>query len=384
MKLQLEKASTSIILTVFIQDSSSTTGRGLAGLDQNSSIVGGYVRMGETGVALAVDENVTTEGTYEAPSTAAQIRIGTPANMRAGTYELHIHNDLLATGTDYVVITLGGASNMADLAIEIQLVDNVWDEVLTAATHNVPTSSGRRLRNLTDIVVTSGTAQGPGNNSNQIQLEAGEPAVSDIFDPSTILLTAGVGAGQSRRIIEYDGATKIAIVSRTWKTAPDATTGYIVLADPGGLHVNEGLAQSGESMMITLNALASSVNNAYVGQTVFLVSGVGEDQARVVTAYNGTTKVATVNRDWDTTPDTTTGYLMLPMITVTVENTVAAILAETPTAGGVNTIQDMLLTFFAMARGRITKSGSNYTLYDDDDVTALFTLTIAESERTTA
>lgn len=205
MKLQVAKGTTSKILTVFIQDSSSTTGAGLSGLDQTSSIVGGYVREGGTGVALAVDENVTTEGTYEAPTTAAQIRIGTPANMRTGTYELHLHNDLLATGADSVFITLGGAANMADLIIEIQLTSvnlndassggmadlselqsvlsagilartnnqnlnallgvadtagedvpgqtafEVADEVITGAFHNVTNSLGRIVRELQDL-----------------------------------------------------------------------------------------------------------------------------------------------------------------------------------------------------------------------------------------
>ena len=112
-KFAFAKGSTSVILTVFIQDSSSTTGAGLGSLIHTSSIVGGYVRMGGTGVALAVDEDVTTEGTYQAPSVVGKVRIGTPANMRTGTYELHLHNDLLATGADYVAITLGGATNMA-------------------------------------------------------------------------------------------------------------------------------------------------------------------------------------------------------------------------------------------------------------------------------
>jgi len=122
MKLQLVKGSTSVILTVFIQDSSSGVGAGLGSLDESSSIVGGYVRMGGTGVALAVDENVTTEGTYQAPSAAGKVRIGTPANMRTGVYELHLHDDLLSIGS-YVLISLGGATNMADLIIEIQLTD---------------------------------------------------------------------------------------------------------------------------------------------------------------------------------------------------------------------------------------------------------------------
>lgn len=120
MKFQLKKAETSVILIVFIQDSSLTTGAGLGSLDQTSSITGGYVKRDGTGVALAVDENVTTEGTYEAPSTAAQVRIGTPANMPTGFYELHFHNDLFTTA-DYVTIGLGGAANMAPLNMEIQL-----------------------------------------------------------------------------------------------------------------------------------------------------------------------------------------------------------------------------------------------------------------------
>lgn len=123
MKLQIAKGSINQIITVFIQDNTATDGSGLGSLDQTSSIVGGYVRAGATGLALAVDQNVTTEGTYEAPTTDNQVRIGTPANMTAGTYELHLHNDLLATGADSVFITLGGASNMAVLVIEIQLTD---------------------------------------------------------------------------------------------------------------------------------------------------------------------------------------------------------------------------------------------------------------------
>jgi len=121
VKVQLVKGQASNILTVFIQDSSSTVGAGLGSLDQNSSIVGGYVRAGATGVALAVDEDVTTEGTYQAPSAAGKVRIGTPANMTSGTYELHFHNDLFAAGADILTITLGGAANMAPIVIEVQL-----------------------------------------------------------------------------------------------------------------------------------------------------------------------------------------------------------------------------------------------------------------------
>lgn len=195
------------------------------------------------------------------------------------------------------------------------------------------------LKSLTDMIVASGTAQGPGVNSNQIQLAAGEPSSSGIFDPSLILLTGGLGAGQSRRIIEYDGSTKIAVVSRTWKIVPDSSTEYAIFADPGGLHVNEGLIVAGGTTTATLNALASSVDDAYIYQTIFIVSGAGEDQSRIVTGYVGSSQMITIDRPWDISLDGTSGYLMLPIGTSNM--VIADIKAVTdllPDAGALTTI----------------------------------------------
>lgn len=123
-KFELKIAEQSVILKVFIQDSTLSTGAGLAALDQTSSIVGGYVKRDGTGVALAVDENVTTEGTYQAPSAVGKVRIGTPANMPVGWYELHFHNDLF-TATDWVSIGLYVvAGGIVPVNIEVQLKDS--------------------------------------------------------------------------------------------------------------------------------------------------------------------------------------------------------------------------------------------------------------------
>lgn len=140
MKFQFVKGETSVILIVFIQNSSSTTGAGLGSLDQSSSITGGYVKRDGTGVALAVDENVTTEGTYQAPSTAAQVRIGTPANMPTGFYEFHFHNDLFTTA-DYVTMGFSGATNMAPLTLEIQLTDVDLNDGVRAALTALPNAA---------------------------------------------------------------------------------------------------------------------------------------------------------------------------------------------------------------------------------------------------
>jgi len=153
MKLQLVKDAASTILTVFVMDDTATDGSGLAGLIHTSSITGGYVRMGGTGVALTVDEDVATEGTYAAPSTAAQVRIGTPANMEDGIYELHFHDDLFATGAESVTITLSGATDMAPLVLEVQLMDPiadlVWDPA--ASGHVAGGTMGALIGTLTSL-----------------------------------------------------------------------------------------------------------------------------------------------------------------------------------------------------------------------------------------
>jgi hypothetical protein len=350
------------------------------------------------------------------------VRAGYLDNLSAGAVAL-------ASGVN---VTQWNGTNVATPSVA-----GVPEVDITHITGNAGAASS--LKSLTDLIVDSGTAQGPGADNNQIQLDAGSPSVSDIYDPSMILLSDGTGAGQSRRIIEYNGTTKVAIVSRTWKTTPDATTDYVILADPGGMSVNEGLAQSGGASTITLNTLASSVNDEYNCQTVFIVSGAGEDQSRIVIDYNGTTKVATVDRAWGTQPDGTSGYMMLPIGT---NNTnIAAILADTtrvdamieddsgdqytakslsqapggggggtatlekqeeilaniddvptsttldlmshtPTAGGVNTVEDILIQIFSMAQGNMVKSGNTYTWYDDDNTTALFSFTVGSSGRT--
>lgn len=159
MKLIIPKGATSRIITVYIAN--INTGEGLASLNSSSGIVGGYVREGGTGVALAVDETVAAPGTYQAPSTAAHVRIGTPANMRAGTYELHFHNSLWATGAETVTITLGGATNMKDIGIEAQLdLTGTTVGTLAAIANGAITTASIADGAITDAKITVPTVSG--------------------------------------------------------------------------------------------------------------------------------------------------------------------------------------------------------------------------------
>jgi hypothetical protein len=199
-----------------------------------------------------------------------------------------------------------GAGTAGDIA------DAVWDEILTGATHNIPTSAGRRLRAIASQVIITGTAVDSGIGSNQIELDNDASTVDGAYDPSMLAIVDGVGAGQSRLILQYEGSTKTATVDRDWKTLPDDTSEYVISGHPGREHVNEGLAQAGAAATITLNALASDTDDSYNRQSVFIRSGTGEDQVRTVKSYDGTTKIATIDEDWNIIPDSTSGYVLLP------------------------------------------------------------------------
>jgi len=79
-------------------------------------------------------------------------------------------------------------------------------------------------------------------------------------------------------------------------------------AEPWIGAVHSGLAQSGSTNTIVLAASASTESNRYRYHVVKIVAGTGSGQERVITAYNGTTREATVDVPWTTIPDETSEY----------------------------------------------------------------------------
>jgi hypothetical protein len=120
VKLVLKKGITSQRLAVFIQNSSSTTGAGLTGLVFNSAGLTWYYwredegNAGGTSVTLAT----ATRGTF-----ASGGFIEKDATNLPGFYEIGVPDAALATGADWVVMLLKGATNMAPLPLEIELVN---------------------------------------------------------------------------------------------------------------------------------------------------------------------------------------------------------------------------------------------------------------------
>jgi hypothetical protein len=225
-----------------------------------------------------------------------------------------IHNTTSYNATHQLYIDSLYASSI-DIVTASDIADAVWDEPLDASTHNVPRSAGRRLRQVSAMAITDGVCQGNGNGLNQIVLNGDAWTTDGAYDPAMIAIVNGTGSGQCRNILQYDGATKTATVDRNWKIQPIAEDSeYIVYSDSGREHVNEGLARGAGSSTntIILNALASPYDDAYNGQTIFIRSGKGEDQACKINDYDGTTKEVTITHDWWESVDDTSAYVILP------------------------------------------------------------------------
>lgn len=154
MKLAITKGTASKLIQIFIMDSSQTDGRGLTGLVFNTANLSAYYY--REGAASPVQINLVTMvvGTW-ASGGFAEIHA---ANM-PGWYQVGLPDAALLTGADSVGVMLKGAADMAPVNAEFQLTEyelgneasDIWDELLTGATHNIPTSAGRRLRGIQEF-----------------------------------------------------------------------------------------------------------------------------------------------------------------------------------------------------------------------------------------
>ena len=110
-------------------------------------------------------------------------------------------------------------------------VDAVWDELM--AGHTTGGSFGKALRiHLDSIVISDGTAVT--GSSSTITLNGGASSVDDYYNGSIVMITAGIGIGQSPKTIsDYNGTTKVATIHGSWITTPDNTSDYAILGITG-------------------------------------------------------------------------------------------------------------------------------------------------------
>lgn len=226
--------------------------------------------------------------------------------LTGGNWALSTQDNLTAG----IVVLTSTTEGQIDYVVNGSLVDDVWDELLTGSAHNIATSAGRRLRQIAAFAIHSGTAQS--GQTHSITFAAGASSCDGCYNRNLVSITAGVGAGQTRTIVDYNGTSKVAVMDRDWRVTPNATSEYQILADDTPLVVDHGSVQSATADTLTLRNYASATDEIYNGCIVTIVTGTGRGQVRLVKSYNGSTRTATLCNNWTTNPNSNSVYILMP------------------------------------------------------------------------
>jgi phage tail sheath protein FI len=156
-----------------------------------------------------------------------------------------------------------------------------------------------------------GTAQS--GSQTTIVLSADTPA-NITLTGGWVSITGGTGKKQVRKITAYDSGNKTATVEQ-WKIAPDNTSKYQLLQylEDGFESIElTGLAReintNPKDSQIDLGDAASTEHDHYKNMRIEIIEGTGQGQVRKITAYDETSKIATLDEVWQTIPDNTSKY----------------------------------------------------------------------------
>ena len=113
--MKIKRGSTSVRRLIFVADSSSTTGAGLANLVYNTASLVAYYFAGDLSNDVQITLATATLGTYTSGGFVAVDNTNMP-----GWYEIGIPNAVLDGGNE-VAIQLRGAANMVPVNVYIEL-----------------------------------------------------------------------------------------------------------------------------------------------------------------------------------------------------------------------------------------------------------------------
>ena len=285
----------------------------------------GNCSYGEFGiVSSGVDANETPyTGTVNNRSQEAQVAgfvIGGQSTYSGGVHRV----EFLYAGEHYNQGTIEAIGNFsANDALRVQGTYNAVAPLTTSgsgvnATFNIDIGS---LGEVTNVTVADGgvgydladtvtfAADAFGGNL------AAAPLTADVTDLLTASITVeGSGSGENITLDAYDNAIT-----------------YVDVITNGENHfVTTGNAQEGSNTVIKLTSSDNTQNNGYNGMRITIFDGLGVGQTAVITSYNSTTKIATVEKDdgnpgWDlfgirtvaeTSLDPTTKYIVEPNVKV--------------------------------------------------------------------
>ena len=262
MKLIRKVGVTSEIWQVFIRDSSSTTGAGLTGLTNASGSLTAYYHRDTDTTATAISLVTMTVGTF----TSSGFKEIDATNM-PGWYQFCPPNAALASGAKSCAFHLKGATNMAPLPIEAQLISIDLDDAVHGGMSSLPNTACTTNASL----LTSGTG------TDQLSVSAGKVLLQATQSGVTIPTVTTV----------TNQLTAAAIATGVWQ---DSTAGDFTTALSIGKSIMNGVTLG---TGLTINAYTG--NTPQTGDSFARLTGTGAVTFASLTVSGATTLTGNVS-----------------------------------------------------------------------------------------
>lgn len=346
-------------------------------------------------------------------ATATGTHIGIPM-VKAGVRDFATGSDWTPAAGDVKVSIDGGAQ--ANITTLPTYSNGDWIFQLSAAE-----LTGKRVA----VRIVDSATKAVDDNGFNIETY-GHASALHPFDLGTAMSAQAVGSVTT--VNDKTGYSVSTVTDKTGYTVSTVTdksgysiSGTLTTLDALSTHgdttwasmptANSGTAQSGGPSTIQLATGASTVDDYYVGQSVYLTGDPGKGQDRVIVDYVGSSRLATVDAPWGTQPTSATTYNVMParvhvgQMNSDIITTIRAGLSTfNPATDDVNlssaaidAILDAPITELAgiftfpttlrkvsslqamLARNKITQDGSTFSLYADDGTTVVMTWNVSDN-----
>jgi hypothetical protein len=177
-------------IDIFIQDSSSAVGAGLSGLVYNTASLACYYRIGATGTPTAL--SLVTQTVGGAHSDGGFVELD--ATHTKGMYRLDL-SDVITGTAPYVTVYLYGATNMAPVVAELEIVAyNPFDATVLGLTGiATPTNiTAGTITTVTNLTTYTGNTVQTGDAYARLGAPAGASVSADIaaVEANTVAINA--------------------------------------------------------------------------------------------------------------------------------------------------------------------------------------------------
>lgn len=219
---------------------------------------------------------------------------GSAVNVTSGAV------DTVASVTNDVGITQAGADKVWSTTtrsltdkdgfrLSAAGVDDIWDELTSG--HTTAGSYGKLLTDNINATISSRSSH----------------SAADVWSVGTRTITGGTIDTNN----DKSGYSLTQSFPANFSSLSIDASGRVTPTPVESVVLHSGTAQAGAAGSVTLASGASSTDDLYKGVLVKIYSGTGAGQARTITAYNGTTKIATVAWNWTTNPDSSSTYALI-------------------------------------------------------------------------